>query len=524
MNRSPNKWTRTNVMEESKKYSSRTEFYKKSKRAYEIASKNGWLDEMPWLKLLRRKLWTKNDVLIEAKKYVTLKDFIKHSVGAYNAALRNNWLDEIDWLTYGSRSWSDESVINESRKYRSRTEFAKKSVGAYMYAKKHGLLEIMDWLPLKVRTPWTKEECIEESKKYATRKDFSENSSGAYTAAVNNKWLDEMPWLSLLVRPQWTKEECIEESKHYTTKSEFQKNASGAYQAARQNAWFDEMPWLKTPVYGDLKQISNHCVYAYIDHDNRACYVGRTNRFKKRDRDHRSNKKPDSLKRYFNSIGIEIPNPIILKEGLLPEESQYWEDFYLQEYRQKGYKIINRGKTGINVGSLGGGFLKWNKERTLEESKKYRTFGEFGQGSPSAYQSALKNDWLKEMEWLTYDQMPNGYWTKERVIEESKKYTSRREMEQGSPAAYSAALKNGWSEDLPLKYKRVGKGFYTKDKIFELSQECKSRGEFKNKYSRAFVIARKSGWLDEMTWLVAKRKQKRTIIEPLPLFKPEDFD
>lgn len=87
MKRSPIKWTKANVLEESKKYSSRTEFCKKSKRAYEIASQNGWLDEMPWLKILRKKLWTKDDVLLEAKKYETLKDFIKHSVGAYNAAL-----------------------------------------------------------------------------------------------------------------------------------------------------------------------------------------------------------------------------------------------------------------------------------------------------------------------------------------------------------------------------------------------------------------------------------------------------
>lgn len=527
MKRSPSKWTKANVLEESKKYSSRTEFCKKSKRAYETASKNGWLDEMPWLKLLHKKLWTKDDVLLEAKKYDTLKDFIKYSVGAYNAALRNNWLDDIDWLSYGSHSWSDESVINESRKYHSRTEFARKCVGAYMYAKKHGLLDMMDWLPLKVHPTWTKEECIEESKKYTTRKDFSRKSSGAYTAAITNKWLDDMPWLALLTRPEWTKEECIEEGKKYKSRSEYQKGSSGAYQAARAKGWLDDMPWLTTPVYGDLKQIPHHCVYVYTDDENKACYIGRTNRLKKRDREHRhpyKNQKPDSLKRYFDSLGIEIPFPIILKKNLLPEESQYWEDFYLKEYKQKGYKIINRGKTGINIGSLGGGFLKWNKKRTLEESKQYRTFGEFGQGSPSAYQSALKNDWLKEMKWLTYDQMPNGYWTKERVIEESKKYKYRHEMEQGSPAAYSAALKNGWSQDLPLKYRRVGKDYYTKEKIFELSQECTSRSELKNKYSRAYVIARKSGWLDEMTWLVAKRKQRRIIIEPLPLFKPEDFD
>lgn len=37
------------TIEESKKYSSRVEFYKGSHGAYVVAKKNGWLDEMTWL-------------------------------------------------------------------------------------------------------------------------------------------------------------------------------------------------------------------------------------------------------------------------------------------------------------------------------------------------------------------------------------------------------------------------------------------------------------------------------------------
>ncbi len=38
-----------NTFKESKKYSSRTEFYKGSHGAYIVARNNGWLDEMTWL-------------------------------------------------------------------------------------------------------------------------------------------------------------------------------------------------------------------------------------------------------------------------------------------------------------------------------------------------------------------------------------------------------------------------------------------------------------------------------------------
>lgn len=497
-----NKWTKEKVIEESKKYSSRTEFCHSAKGAYVAAHKHGWLSEMPWLKYTRRQAWTKEEVIAEARKYTTVKEFVAKATGAYQAALKNDWMRDLSWLNYGSKSWTRETVIAESHKYKTRTEFSKGSMGAYLYAKKHNILDEMTWLPLLVHSKWTKEECVEESKKYTTRKDFSEHSSGAYTAALKNGWLEEMTWLALLVRPEWTHEECIEISKLYASRSEFQNNAKGAYQASLKNGWLEEMIWHHTPIPGELKQIANHYVYVYLDEENKVCYVGRTNRLKKRDREHRHPyRKPDSLKRYFDSIGRDIPEIVILKEKLLPTESQYWEDYYVKDFFKRGYKIINRAKTGVDVGSLGGGFIKWTKKATFLESKKYRTFGEFRNGNPSASNAASRNGWLKEMTWLAYDQMPNGYWTKERVIEESKKYSSRAEMEKYSLAAYSAALKNGWSEDLPLDYKRVGKNYFTKETVFKLSQGCTSRTDFKNKYSRAYVIARQNGWLDDMPWL-----------------------
>lgn len=494
-------WTKEKTIEESRKYTTRTEFCRNAKGAYVAATKHGWLVEMPWLTPTRRSRWTKEEAIEESKQYSTLHDFIHSSPGAYQSSLRQGWLAEMSWLQNDRRIWTKESVIEESHKYSSRTELAKACMGAYLYAKKHNMLDEMTWLPLKVHARWTKEECIEESRKYTTRKEFSEKSSGAYTAAFDNGWIHEMTWLEVLTRPAWTKEECIEESKKYASRSEFQNNSKGAYQAARANGWLDDMPWLQPPVLGKLPQKKTHCVYVYLDEENKACYVGRTNRLKRRDKEHRNpydKNKPDSLKRYFDLIGNEMPQPIVLKDTLLPTESQYWEDYYLNAYKEDGYRIINRGKKGVNVGSLGGGFIKWDRESTLEESRKYRTFGEFGIGNASAYQAAKRYGWVTEMTWLEYDQMPNGYWTKERVIEESRKYSSRHEMEVGSPAAYSAALKNGWSADLPLEYKRVGPDYYTKYKIFELASECKKRSEFKNKYSRAYVIARKSGWLNEL--------------------------
>ena len=71
------KWTRETVFEESKKYSSRSEFKKMSSGAFRIAYMNGWLDEMNWLIYPAPKpiKWTKEAVFEESKKYSSINDF-----------------------------------------------------------------------------------------------------------------------------------------------------------------------------------------------------------------------------------------------------------------------------------------------------------------------------------------------------------------------------------------------------------------------------------------------------------------
>lgn len=63
------KWTRETVFEESKKYSSRSEFKRMSYGAYHTACKNGWLDEMKWLvhPVPKPIKWTKEAVFEESK-------------------------------------------------------------------------------------------------------------------------------------------------------------------------------------------------------------------------------------------------------------------------------------------------------------------------------------------------------------------------------------------------------------------------------------------------------------------------
>lgn len=95
----------------------------------------------------------------------------------------------------------------------------------------------------------------------------------------------------------------------------------------------------------------------------------------------------------------------------------------------------------------------WTKDRVFEESKKYQTRSGFKKSCLGAYKVALKNAWLDEMDWLKEVRKPNGYWTKEKVFEESRKYQTRKKFDKGSSRAYEVARKNGWLDELFPKEK-----------------------------------------------------------------------
>ena len=68
---------------------------------------------------------------------------------------------------------------------------------------------------------------------------------------------------------------------------------------------------------------------------------------------------------------------------------------------------------------------------------------EFWDKESKAALLSKKNGWIDE--WFPpIERKERGYWTKERCIEESKKYSTRNEFDKKCRGAYSASSKNGW--------------------------------------------------------------------------------
>lgn len=52
---------------------------------------------------------------------------------------------------------------------------------------------------------------------------------------------------------------------------------------------------------------------------------------------------------------------------------------------------------------------------------------------------------------------PSGYWTKERVFAEAKKYNTKNEFKKNEISAYHITIRNGWMTEMTwFKNKKVG--------------------------------------------------------------------
>lgn len=409
--------------------------------------------------------------------------------------------------------WTDDKIIEESKKYKSKTEFKTNAPTAYKKANEKKLMKGMTWLKTdrhKKRVPrkehkYTKDVILSIVEQYhcVTITDLRILNEYAYNQAKKNGWLEDLG----LIRPKhengfWTKKEVFKIAEKYPNKTDFQKKEPTAYKWACEYNILDKFIWMKPHCYDERKDEHGSTVYAYIDEGNKVAYIGLTIDSNSRKRSHKyaSN---SAVRKYF---GKNIPEPLILKSGLTVLESQYYEDYYKKEYANEGYLLLNVAPTGMNIGSTGG-IVKWtSKEKVFEESKKYHSRSEFQRKAGGAYNHAKHNKWLDEMTWLTPPER-NIKWTHDAVIEESRKYEYKCDFRKFASGAHQAASENGWLSEMTwLIDKKKPHNYWTKERVFEESRKYSNKKEFENNAKGAFLKAMNSGWLPEMVWL-----------KPLPL-------
>lgn len=184
----------------------RTEFARKHPTAYNVSNENGWLDKFTWLKHKKRKMpvaqgyWSiYENCLNESLKYSKRSEFRKKSNSAYKSSVKNGWIDDFTWLEKwnNNRIWTKEVCECESRRFDKLTNFRKECPRAYDAAIEHGWLKDYIWLErtIKPNGYWNETTCREEALKYKTLKLFREECGTAYNKAYQNDWLKDYTWL-----------------------------------------------------------------------------------------------------------------------------------------------------------------------------------------------------------------------------------------------------------------------------------------------------------------------------------------
>lgn len=511
------KWTKETCYEEAKKYTSIKDFRQNSASAYGVCLKHKWIDDYTWLKRKKQSntYWSHDRCYEAAKKCTSRSEFGKKYPAAWRRAVNNGWMSEYTWImsrhdamSKAFTIWTEEKCYEEAKKYNSRGELKKNCPTAYKVARKKGWLDEYTWFVTLWGKKWDYDTCKEEAKKYKSRGEFSEKSGSAWAVAKKNGWIEDYDWFEEMKLPNgyWNDyDRCYEEAKKYHCSSEFSSNNGSAYNVAVRNGWIEDYTWFETPTLKELDEsCATYVIYVYEDKKHKVAYVGLSKNWKARHSAHKRMHKGkyDGVMKYFISIGKELPIPTILEEGLTPAVSRDREDHWKNEYIDKGWKVLNKGATGKNKSSLGGGFRKWNKEACYEEAKKYNSKVEMQRSCAAAYGSARKNGWLSDYTWFKKPDM-HRKWNKETCYEEAKKYNCRSKFEEGSGSAWAVAKKNGWIEEYDwFVPQRNPVGYWTYDRCHEEAIKYSTRSEFQKGSPAAYSAARKNGWVSD--WMDAK--------------------
>ena len=508
----PRVWSKEAVFALAEQFETKTEFREANKGAYNVAWKNGWLEEMDWLDTSVREPYTKEEVLTIARHYTTKNDFRKAVPNVYNSAQKKGWLKDITWFVTAQKYdrhnyciyvYTDEvnkvayvglTVDKKRRHYNHSTGYDKggKVTKSPVYQYFQSICEPVptptyleerltasearekedEWVKKyqakgyfllnKGKTgagigalgsasiKWTKPKVFEEAKKYQSRSEFARECASAYSVACKRGWIEQMLWMKEKwshPTPRWTKEAVFEESKKYSTRRQFEDGASSAYSKALQNGWLDDMPW------------------------------------------------------------IEVTRKSWTKEEVYEESKKYNSRVAFSQGTPGAYGIARREKWLDDMPWLTKQMhSKWTKEEVFEESRKYSTRKDFSIGNGTAYGIARRNKWLDEMSWLVLVKKQKGNWTKEEVLNISKKYKSKKSFYKSRREIYNYAKTQGWLGEMTWFVTLHKK--WTRHTVFEESHKYSSRKEFSINSSGAYNVARSNKWLDEMPWLVKQVHDK----------------
>jgi len=289
-------------------------------------------------------------------------------------------------------------------------------------------------------------------------------------------------------RNYWTREKCEEEALKYEHKKDFINGSPGAYGSSRKNGWYDD-------ITKHMKIIGNRykrCLYVFEFSDNCA-YVGLTQNYEERIEYHFNKEKSSVYKKI--KISNLIPTYRQLTTYLDKDVASNKEKIYMKEYESNGWELINI-KEG---GNLGGGYLKWSKEKCQEVALKYKTKKDFYKNDRNCHESARRQGYLNDICEHMISRKYNGYWTEERCYVIAKKYKYRVNFQKENRSCYEISRKEGWLKNICQHMEKPNKKIkWTLEKCLQESQKYETNKDFMKNNKSCYESARVQGFLEKI--------------------------
>ena len=283
---------------------------------------------------------------------------------------------------------------------------------------------------------------------------------------------------------KYSKEICVATARTCNSRVEFFNKYPGMVDFAKRNGFYEEC-CAHMGTRGNKQRI----IYAYEFENAHAAYIGLTFKMEVRNKRHH---KEGAVYDFAQLHSIDIPSPKVLTDFMDQEEASIQEGVWLQKYKDNGWIILNRFKTG----SLGGQeILDYDIAKIEESMQGYDKLDDWGK-SHSSYREFIRQH---NLEYLLDKHFPERQKRVYDNYEECRKAYSQcksiRQVHDRFPGALAAAKRHGWHKELS-ELCRSTNIKYTRNFCIDLISKYKTLKDFRNEHRNVYNRIKHNGWDD----------------------------
>jgi hypothetical protein len=244
-------------------------------------------------------------------------------------------------------------------------------------------------------------------------------------------------------RGYWTLDVCKKIALKYDNKRDFRLYDNNAYSASKCHNYLNN-------ICSHMKSLNNahyRCIYAYEFSQTNSVYVGLTYSMELR-QVKRRNKSCDTVTMYINQTGYSSEYKQ-LTDYVEVERAIKLEEEYVNKYKNDGWNILNRAKTG-SIGWTGRKHRYDDLDYVKSIICEYKSVGDLIKRNEALYLKIRDNGWKDILyPMLNYKKRyPSSFWNKENLIEFAKKFKCTKDFKKEFVCAYNIACKNNWMNEI----------------------------------------------------------------------------